>query len=148
MRASSLVVLVGFLGLTVSCAHQQKSVDEGAKVAKVEKKVEKKTEKKAEKKVAQDKAYTCLVGKDQRLITLDHREKRCEVNYTKFGDTQQVAWAEATPTICSDAFQNIRSNIEGSGYRCLDGKDVKFDLDKKKDQKKTVETAANDTLKK
>ncbi len=144
MRASSLVILVGFLGFTVSCAHKP-AVDQGQKQAqKVEKKVEKKAEKKEQ---ADNKAYTCLVGKDQRLVTLDKREKRCEVNYTKFGDTQQVAWAESTPSICSDTFEKIRSNIEGSGYKCLDGTDVKFGSPDKDDAKakKPVETAANAT---
>ena len=137
MRASSLLVLIGFLGFTVSCAHKP-SIDEGAKDV-----VEaKQTEHKVEKKQADAKAYTCLVGKDQRLVTLDKREKRCEVNYTKFGDTQQVAWAEATPGICTDAFDKIRTNIEGSGYKCLDGTDVKFGDPKKEEAKTTRETAA------
>ncbi len=137
MRASTLVILVGFLGFTVSCAHKP-VVDQGAEKqqAKVEKKIEK-------KKQADNKAYTCLVGKDQRLVTLDKREKRCEVNYTKFGDTEQVAWAESTPTICDDAFSKIRTNIEGSGYKCLDGKDVKFGTPEKKEEaKKPRETAS------
>jgi hypothetical protein len=142
MRVSSLIVLVSFFGLTVSCAHKPQ-VDEGAKVKKTT--MEKKIDKKAEaKKLADNKAYTCLVGKDQRTVTLDQREKRCEVNYTKFGDTQQVAWAEATPSICEDAFSNIRSNIEGSGYKCMDGDDVTFIQPKKQEpKKKPLETAAN-----
>ncbi len=138
MRASSLIFLVGFLGFTVSCAHKP-AIDQGAEQAKVETKIEKK----AETKQADNKAYTCLVGKDQRLVTLDKREKRCEVNYTKFGDTQQVAWAESTPSICSETFDKIRTNIEGSGYKCLDGTDVKFGDPKKDETKKPVETAAN-----
>lgn len=140
MRASTLVILVGFLSFTVSCAHKP-AVDEGDQQAKVEQKVEKK----AETKQADTKAYTCLVGKDQRLVTLDQREKRCEVNYTKFGDTQQVAWAESTPSICDNAFTNIRSNIEGSGYKCLDGADVKFGTPENKEEAKATprETASN-----
>ena len=81
MRASSITVLVAFLSLTVSCAHKPQ-IDEGAekKQAKIEKKIE--------KKQADNKAYTCLVGKDKRLVTLDKKEKRCEVKYTKFGDAK------------------------------------------------------------
>ena len=133
MRASLITILVAFFGLTVSCAHKP-AVDEGAKQAKVEKKIEKK----AEKKQADAKAYTCLVGKDERLVILDKKEKRCEVNYTKFGDQQQVAWAEATPSICDDAFNNIRSNIEGSGFKCVDG--TEFKKAEKKEQRKTAAT--------
>jgi hypothetical protein len=144
MRASSLIVLTAFLGLTVSCAHKQAVVDSGDKQEKVVVVQEKKDQKKKDK----DLAYTCLVGKDQRVVTLDKREKRCEVNYTKFGDEQQVAWAEATPSICQDAFSNIRTNIEGAGYKCLDGTNVKFHKEKKVEEKKPLETAANTTEKK
>lgn len=134
MRARKALALVGFLSLTVSCAHKPQ-IDEGAK------KDQAKVEKKIEKKQANNQAYTCLVGKDKRLVTLDKKEKRCEVNYTKFGDATQVAWAESTPKICDDAFSNIRTNIEGAGYKCLDGADAKFE-DKKQEQKPR-ETASN-----
>ena len=107
MRASLVLTLVGFLSLTVSCAHKAQ-VTETAKETKIEKKVEKKAE------VKKALVYTCLVGKDKRTITLDKKDKRCEVQYTKFGDQQQVAWAENTPAICDRAFNSIRSNIEGS----------------------------------
>ena len=137
MRASSLIVLVGFLGLTVSCAHKT-TVDEGQQQVKLEK-----AEKKVEKKQANNQ-YTCLVGKDKRHVTLDKKEKRCEVSYTKFGDIQQVAWAESTPAICDRAFNSIRSNIEGSGFKCADGDDIKLEeLKPKTAEKKAVETAAH-----
>ena len=128
MRASLVITLIGFLGLTVSCAHKQPAQE----TAKAETKVEKKVEKKQKR----DIAYTCLVGKDKRTITLDKKEKRCEVHYTKYGEQNQVAWAESTPAICDRAFNNIRSNIEGSGYKCADGHDFKIDTkDKKKEEK-------------
>ena len=138
MRASSLVILIGFLSFTVSCAHKPAHEDQNVVEAK-------QVEQKVETKQAEAKAYTCLVGKDQRLVTLDQREKRCEVNYTKFGDKQQVAWAESTPSICDNAFDKIRTNIEGSGYRCLDGTDVKFGEPKKEEAKQTRDTAATQT---
>ena len=148
MRFSSIVILVGFLGFT-ACAHKQAAVDKGeAKSAKVEKKVDKKAEKKEADKQAKSKTYTCLVGKDKRTVTLDKESKRCEVSYTKFGDQKQVAWAESTPSICDDAFSNIRSNIEGSGYKCIDGTNIEKlqkSKDKKEEAKKPVQTAAAET---
>ena len=139
MRASLSILLMGFLSLTISCAHKQPAPE----VAKVEKKTEKAET--AKEKADKELAYTCLVGKDARTVTLDKKEKRCEVHYTKFGDQQQVAWAESTPSICDNAFSNIRSNIEGSGYKCLEGSDVSFDKkeEKKEEKKRAVETAAN-----
>ena len=116
-----------FLSLTVSCAHKQPKQE----AVKLETKVEKKVAvKKADKNQL---AFTCLVGKDKRVITLDKKEKRCEVEYTKFGDSEQVAWAESTPAICDRAFNSIRSNIESSGYQCADGFDLK--LENKKELK-------------
>lgn len=144
MRAHTLIACIGFLGLTVSCAHKQ--VDLGDQQAKADQKIEKKVE---TKEIAKDKelAYTCLVGQDRRLVTLDKKKERCEVSYTKYGDAQQVAWAESTPKICQDAFSSIRTNIEGAGYKCLDGSDAKFEDPKKqlKEEKKAVETAAVST---
>lgn len=135
MKLRSIVALAGLLVFSASCAHKQTVVVEGEhQQAKIEKKVE--------KKESNNLAYTCLVGKDQRTVTMDKKEKRCEVNYTKFGDIQQVAWAEATPSICDRAFNNIRSNIEGSGYKCQEGTEFKIDTKKKEEIKKPRETAA------
>lgn len=131
MRASSLTALIGFLCLTVSCAHKQPAQETAKTDAKIEKKVE------IKKQAKDELVYTCLVGKDRRTIKLDKKQKRCEVQYTKYGDQQQVAWAESTPAICDRAFNSIRSNIEGSGYKCLDGADAKFE-----EKKEARETAA------
>ena len=133
MRAQMTILLFAFAGLTVSCAHKPTH-------KQANQKLEKKVEKVKIKSHKQEIAYTCLVGKDHRTVTLDKKAKRCEVHYTKFGDIQQVAWAENTPSICDRAFNNIRSNIEGSGYKCMEGTTFKLD---KKEAKKPVETAAN-----
>lgn len=144
MRASLIIAMVAFLGLTVSCAHknQTEGIDQQAKA---EAGLEKKAEKKEEQKQADMQAFTCLVGKDKRLVTLDKKEKRCEVNYTKYGDQQQVAWAEATPSICDQAYDSIRSNIEQSGFQCNDGTELK--IEEKKEEKKAPETAKTELKK-
>lgn len=138
MKANLTIILVGVLSLTVSCASKNKGEQE---VVQNEQKMEQTIEQKAEVKqeiANKDKelAYTCLVGKDKRTVTLDKKEKRCEVHYTKFGDQQQVAWAESTPSICDDVFGKIRTNLEGSGSRCVEGTDIQDEA------KKPVETAA------
>lgn len=79
------------------------------------------------------------------LAFLSKNEKRCEVNYTKFGDIQQVAWAESTPTICDNAFEGIRSNIEGAGYQCQEGTQFKKAEEKKGEDNKPLETASANT---
>lgn len=141
MKANVSIILVGILSLTVSCASKNKN--EQSEVAHTDQKIEQVTEQKVEAKKEDSKdkeaAYTCLVGKDKRTVTLDRKEKRCEVFYTKFGDQQQVAWAEKTPAICDDVFGKIRTNLEGSGARCVEGNDIQME---KEEVKKPVETAA------
>ena len=139
MRASLVILLTAFFSLTISCAH--KKVEDTQAAKKEETKKEVVVAKKEIKEENKERSYTCLVGKDERLITLDRQEKRCEVHYTKEGDRQQVAWAETTQDICDRAFNNIRSNIEGSGFKCNDGNTVKKE-EKKSEEKKPLETAA------
>jgi hypothetical protein len=158
MKKSSLITLFAFASLTISCAHKAPhSEDASADTKKAEIKVVEKTKKKDKQAKKDQLAYTCMVGKDKRTVIIDEKDKRCEVHYTKFGDEQQVAWAESTPSICHDAFSKIRTNIEGSGYQCLDGLNAQFEQKKEKDKEKeekkaeevtkTVETAAVDARK-
>ena len=134
MRASLLIVMAGLLGLTVSCAHKQ-ATDSNSLAKK-----DIKLEKKLEVKKADNTVYTCLVGKDKRTVRLDKKDKRCEVQYTKYGDKQEVAWGQATPAICEKAFNSIRTNIEGSGYKGrINGcQKVEAQLKKKIEAKTTV----------
>ena len=153
MKATTLFILLGFVSLSVSCAHKPESQNADATDKAKETKIVTQ-DKSQEDKKDKELAYTCLVGKDKRVVTLDKKEKRCEVLYKKFGDEKQVAWAESTPSICDEAFGKIRTNIEGSGYKCLDGQNVSFDDTKKElkeenkgdkkveETKKPVETAA------
>lgn len=139
MRTSLVILMAAFFSLTVSCAH--KKVEETHAAKKDEAKKEVIVAKKELKEEKTDRSFSCLVGEDERLVTLDRQEKRCEVHYTKSGDRQQVAWAENTQDICDRAFNSIRSNIEGNGFKCNDGTAFKKD-DKKDEEKKPVETAA------
>ena len=63
-------------------------------------------------------AFGCKVGKDIRLVSVDKSPKRCEVYYQKFGDASQVAWAEATPSLCGEVTDRIKTNIETKGFQC------------------------------
>ncbi|MEM7646392.1 MAG: hypothetical protein AAF203_05740 [Pseudomonadota bacterium] len=137
MRARSAMILLAFAGLTISCAHKPTLHDTEVVENKIEQKVDKK-----EIKKDNEIAYTCLVGQDKRTVRLDKKEKRCEVHYQKFGEIAQVAWAESTPSICDRAFNSIRSNIEGSGFKCVDGTEIQMDK-KKMEEKKPLETASN-----
>jgi len=101
---------------TISCASKKK-VDEPA--VTVEKSVDiKEPAPEVTEAKADDNQYTCLVAGDQRIITLNKDGKRCTVDYTKSGDTKEVAWGKSTPSICTDTFSKIRTNIESAGFKC------------------------------
>ena len=103
------------LMFSTACSHSKKN-ESKIDTPKVQAKVENKEVAKNQKLA--DKTINCLVGQDQRVISLDKEPNRCEVHYTKFGEKSQVAWAEATPSLCTDVFKNIRSNIEEKGFKC------------------------------
>lgn len=110
MKLGTLIILGSAFAFSVSCTHGNKvTKSEKEKIVKVDKE---------KVKLVKKTAYTCVVNKDTRLITLDKANKRCEIHYTKFGKKAQVAWAQATPSICSDVFSKIRTNIESRGFTC------------------------------
>lgn len=108
MRQLIICVIGTVFLLATACSHKQKVSDLQPEVVKVVSKENSKD----------DKSLKCIVGKDERSILLDKEPKRCEVYYTKFGEKSQVAWAEATPSLCTEVFQKIRTNIEEKGYKC------------------------------
>lgn len=65
-------------------------------------------------------AYTCQVLDDKRIVEFKTESGRCEIHYTKFGNSESVAWGQATPSICTDVFARIRTNIEQKGFACQD----------------------------
>lgn len=110
---SSSIVLLSF-ALSIGCASTNKTTgDQAEATPKIETNM---TEQKGHHGDAT--AYNCMVQDDKRVITLDKEAHRCEVHYTKFGNKTQVAWAQATPSICKDVFSKIRKNIEEKGFKC------------------------------
>ena len=108
MKLRTVLCVVAIAGLSTACAQKEK---------KELKKETQQTEQKVEKN-SSSLSYACLVGKDLRRIETEKTTKRCEIHYTKFGEKSQVAWAEATPKICSRVRDQIRKNIESKGYKC------------------------------
>jgi len=106
MRLKTLFCIMAISTLSVACASKKKAElqDQKAQV---------KTE-----ATQSENSYACLVGKDVRLVEVEKTQKGCEVNYTKLGEKQQVAWAESTPSICTRVKKQIRNNIEAKGFKC------------------------------
>ncbi|MGE4133765.1 MAG: hypothetical protein AB7F86_19160 [Bdellovibrionales bacterium] len=111
------VLMVSVLALTAGCATKKKKTDV-AEAPKPAVKTEAPAKVTTEEKTLEGRYYTCQVLKDKRVVQFKTDKGRCEIHYTKFGSEEQVAWGEATPTICSDAYEKIRSNIEAKGFKC------------------------------
>ena len=110
MKLRTVLCVLAIAGLSTACAQKEKKeLKTEAKTADV--KLEKKT-------TTSDLSYACKVGKDIRKVETEATTKRCEIHYTKFGEKSQVAWAEATPKICSRVRDQIRKNIEAKGFKC------------------------------
>tara|TARA_B100001248_G_scaffold262262_1_gene257070 strand:- start:10646 stop:11038 length:393 start_codon:yes stop_codon:yes gene_type:complete len=117
MRILKKLAILGVCSFFAACAQNAK---------KPEKSVETKNTKKIEKAENVEKeAIVCDVGEDKRLVqihrtTLDnpYKTKRCEVHYTKWGEQQEVAWAQATQELCPKILSNIKENIEAKGFSC------------------------------
>ncbi|MCB0357128.1 MAG: hypothetical protein KDD40_08980 [Bdellovibrionales bacterium] len=113
--SKKIIYLSGLFILSVACAHKKPQPTtnispESTQASSIEH--NKTPDAKPVQKV------TCLVNDDQRTILLDKQPQRCEVFYTKFGEKSQVAWAEATPSLCRDVLNKIKTNIESKGFKC------------------------------
>ena len=116
MNIRIVMVTLSLAVFSVSCAHkgvEVKKADEATVVQKVDDKKDAVTKEGAV-------TYYCKVNKDIRQVNVEKASGRCEVFYTKYGEREQVAWAEATPTLCGDVSQKIRKNIEGAGFQCAE----------------------------
>lgn len=117
MNSKLILALCSASIFAVSCAHKTVALKKTEVVQ--EKPVELKQEvAPVIAKKDNNLSYTCLVGQDKRTITLQKGDKRCEVHYSKSGAENQMAWAEKTPSICDNVFDNIRTNIEKGGFKC------------------------------
>lgn len=142
MKISMLLAIGSFFLLTASCAHKQ--IDSNKEDAKLLQDKQAKLEESMKAAATAEEAVTCVVNKDKRLITMDKKTKRCEVFYTKFGEKSQVAWAEATPSICTDVLGKIRKNIEDKGFKCTSGL-LKEEIKKDEPTKTAKEESSRDT---
>lgn len=114
MRLFAMIIL--FLGFTACTTTGKK--EQATKVDKSDKATQTTTAKAKAPEKSNSERYTCTVGKDKRLVEINRTTGRCEVHYTKSGEDNSVAWAEATPSICTEVFGRIRNNIESAGFKC------------------------------
>lgn len=124
MKLNALVAVSLLSVFAVSCAHNSvqdttETVQEVTPKSLQKEEVKKEDFSKKEVKSNNDLSMSCSLGKDSRTITIQKGDKRCEVHYTKQGQSNQVAWGEKTPSICDNVFDNVRTNIEKGGFKCI-----------------------------
>ncbi len=57
-------------------------------------------------------------GDDVRTIAVVKADTGCKVDYTKSGNTQTIATAANDFSYCQEKSDKVRSNLEGSGFKC------------------------------
>lgn len=109
-----LVSLVGSAAFAAEPAKTEKApAAPAAKVAPPEKKV-----------VASDESEeminraTCTHGKDTRDLEIVAKGTGHVVSYTHGGETKEVGTCSSNKDKCQKVFDNIKSNLEKSGYTC------------------------------
>lgn len=123
MKINKLIAISLMSVFAVSCAHNNVEEDTTDTIQEVTPKSLNLEEKKGETtqkevKSNNDLSLTCHLGKEGRTIVLQKGDKRCEVHYSKSGESNQMAWGQKTPSICDNVFDNIKTNIEKGGFKC------------------------------
>lgn len=122
MNINAILAICSVSMFTVACAHTKKTESETALATVIEApvsshKIEPKKDIKKDNK--NEFTYNCSLGKDSRTISMQKGDKRCEVHYTKSGNQNQIAWAQKTPGICDNVFNQVLQTIEKGGFKCI-----------------------------
>jgi hypothetical protein len=65
------------------------------------------------------KTYTCVNGKDTRIVAVEKLNKSCRVSYTKFGKTTFPAESKGNDMqFCLEKCDKIKANLENNGHKC------------------------------
>jgi hypothetical protein len=61
----------------------------------------------------------CVAAEDKRTIEIDRAdEKGCRLLYSNFSDKDAVAWSIKGPTHCINVRDQIKTTLEGAGFKC------------------------------
>lgn len=122
MRTWVTFVGVMMMSLVIGCASSQKSGEKSAENSKTTQSKMKKTSKKmksSSSKMTADMTVDCSSGSDARKIEVAKSDSGgCQVLYTKFGNSSEIASAQSDPTYCEEVKDRVVSNLEGSGFKC------------------------------
>lgn len=94
------------------------------KAAKAAKSAEKMAAKPADKKVeaaagaSKGSTVTCTSGSVTRELTVVSKDGGCAVNYTKDGNTNEIATGSASSAHCKEVQEKVKGNLEKAGYAC------------------------------
>lgn len=119
-----ILVLLAASVLLASCASSQKASEAEAKAsaeaqAAAEEKAKSEAEAAEKEKAAKANRTECARDQDTRVLEIASvQPKGCELNYTKFGNTEAVASSAVGLEHCQTVRDRIRGKLEEAGYKC------------------------------
>lgn len=63
-------------------------------------------------------SLSCTLSSDTRVLEIIPKSPGCELKYTKFSETKSSASSAIGPAHCESVRDQIRANLEKSGYVC------------------------------
>lgn len=74
---------------------------------------------KAEKKAASSSAdVSCKLGEEVRKLEVVKSESGCTLQYTKAGNTNEIASGGVGSEHCQNVSDKIKGNLESAGFKC------------------------------
>lgn len=72
----------------------------------------------AEKKEDSGNKITCKSGNDERVLENEVSASKCELRYTKFGQTSTAATGTSDLAHCGRVMDKMKKNLESAGFKC------------------------------
>jgi hypothetical protein len=114
-----IVLLVVFLSVFGCASHKEKSAETPAPVPTLN---PESTETAAPTPSVAPNANSkvqCVAAEDKRTIEIDRADdKGCRLLYSNFSDKDAVAWSIKGPTHCVNVRDQIKTTLEGAGFKC------------------------------
>jgi hypothetical protein len=70
------------------------------------------------KPVAGAPALACEQGTDKRTVLIESKDGGCEVHYSKFGNSEKIAYSAHSQEYCVEVKEKIRSRLEAAQFTC------------------------------
>lgn len=106
----NLCLLLSFLFIISAASATEKAAAPKADMPNTETKADTKFDNKSEMK--------CSAGKDERILKINEANGGCKLQYTKAGETKEVASQNMGRTKCDEIFNRIEEKLKAAGFNC------------------------------